>query len=230
VYASKSIADLPLVAGHPALDLVNTVEPRLPVAERHDHLAAPADLLTWAQRADVIDAGEAAAVQALWGSSPATAVRALAAARETREALAAVLTGLVSTDVRAADTGLELEFLQRGWAGAAARAALVADRDGGAGEPAQAAARLVIGPAPATMITDRVCWLAVELLRDLDVGRLGCCPVQYDGCGWFFIDRSRNHSRRWCTMEACGSQEKARRLTARRRQVRATGISNEAGS
>lgn len=32
-----------------------------------------------------------------------------------------------------------------------------------------------------------------------------------DDCGWLFLDTSRNHSRRWCDMSACGNRQKAKR-------------------
>lgn len=32
-----------------------------------------------------------------------------------------------------------------------------------------------------------------------------------DRCGWFFIDSSRGHRRRWCSMKTCGNQAKAAR-------------------
>jgi predicted RNA-binding Zn ribbon-like protein len=34
-------------------------------------------------------------------------------------------------------------------------------------------------------------------------------------CRWLFLDRSRNHSRRWCDMKSCGNRQKARRFHAR---------------
>ncbi|UCH15059.1 MAG: CGNR zinc finger domain-containing protein [Bacteroidales bacterium] len=30
-------------------------------------------------------------------------------------------------------------------------------------------------------------------------------------CGWLFLDRSKNKSRKWCSMEACGSSEKSKK-------------------
>jgi len=36
-------------------------------------------------------------------------------------------------------------------------------------------------------------------------------------CGWLFIDRSKNGSRRWCASEECGNRERARRHRARQR-------------
>ena len=36
-------------------------------------------------------------------------------------------------------------------------------------------------------------------------------------CGWFFLDTSRNHSRRWCNMQSCGNRNKVRRFYRRQR-------------
>lgn len=38
--------------------------------------------------------------------------------------------------------------------------------------------------------------------------RLKACPGRR--CGWVFYDQSRNQSARWCVMQICGAQEKAR--------------------
>ena len=37
-----------------------------------------------------------------------------------------------------------------------------------------------------------------------------------DQCGWVFLDRSRNHARRWCDMQVCGNNQKARRFYRRK--------------
>ena len=34
-------------------------------------------------------------------------------------------------------------------------------------------------------------------------------------CGWWFVDDTRNHSRRWCDMKLCGNREKVRRFRSR---------------
>jgi predicted RNA-binding Zn ribbon-like protein len=42
-----------------------------------------------------------------------------------------------------------------------------------------------------------------------------------DECGWFFLDTSRNRTRRWCSMKVCGNRNKVRRFyerTAARRK------------
>ena len=225
---APGVADLPLVSGHPALDLVNSVEPRLPVAGRHEHLAGPDDVLLWARRAGLVDAAESRAVAAAWAGSPAAGDRALAAVIQTREALSAVLTAVLPAAPGGLTlTGLtpDLEYLSVSWAAAASRGRLVADPGG------PAIARLSVGSSPALLIPDRVAHAAVDLLTQVDPAHLGSCPVDAGGCGWVFIDRSRNRSRRWCTMDACGAFAKARRLTERRRAARiATSNSPNEGS
>ena len=53
---------------------------------------------------------------------------------------------------------------------------------------------------------------AAGLLTSGDLDRLKLCA----GCYWVFLDASRNRSRRWCTMEVCGTDEKKRRYVAKR--------------
>src|SRR5699024_9796628 len=56
---------------------------------------------------------------------------------------------------------------------------------------------------------------AAELLQSSDLSRLKAC-LPPEGCGWLFIDRSRNGSRSWCSMKTCGNLAKQRRHRARR--------------
>jgi predicted RNA-binding Zn ribbon-like protein len=50
---------------------------------------------------------------------------------------------------------------------------------------------------------------AAELLASERVRRVRECANA--DCTWLFVDESRNHSRRWCDMRACGNRLKARR-------------------
>ncbi len=56
---------------------------------------------------------------------------------------------------------------------------------------------------------------AADLLTSPDLERVRQCP----NCGWLFVDTSRNHSRRWCSMDFCGSQVKSRRQYERRKSA-----------
>ncbi|GAA1534293.1 CGNR zinc finger domain-containing protein [Kribbella lupini] len=54
---------------------------------------------------------------------------------------------------------------------------------------------------------------AWRLLEGEDLSRLRQC--QDDGCGWLFLDRSKNGSRRWCSSADCGNRARAKRHYAR---------------
>jgi predicted RNA-binding Zn ribbon-like protein len=125
---------------------------------------------------------------------------------------------LPATAGYALDAGPALEHLSLRWASAAARSILAP------GQRPDRAARLVVGTGHALLIPDLLAHAAVDLLLNADLGRLRVCPVEEGGCGWLFLDHSRNGSRRWCAMADCGSQAKARRLTERRRVARATSV------
>ncbi|WP_350278706.1 CGNR zinc finger domain-containing protein [Kribbella sp. HUAS MG21] len=51
-----------------------------------------------------------------------------------------------------------------------------------------------------------------ELLTGPRAGRIKRCA----GCPWLFLDQSKNGSRRWCSMEICGTNEKMRLYVSRR--------------
>jgi predicted RNA-binding Zn ribbon-like protein len=55
---------------------------------------------------------------------------------------------------------------------------------------------------------------AGELLTSPKVTRVRQCEDDR-GCGYLFIDQTKNHSRRWCSMESCGNRAKARRHYSR---------------
>ena len=63
-----------------------------------------------------------------------------------------------------------------------------------------------------------VTWSAATLLTSREVNRLGICADDR-GCGWLYIDLSRNHSRRWCDMNDCGNRNKVRRYYARHKET-----------
>ncbi|MCW6512907.1 CGNR zinc finger domain-containing protein [Lichenifustis flavocetrariae] len=59
-----------------------------------------------------------------------------------------------------------------------------------------------------------ILWSLTTLLASTDASRIGNC--QANGCGWFFVDESPNHSRLWCS-DGCGNRERVRRSYAKRR-------------
>ena len=53
-----------------------------------------------------------------------------------------------------------------------------------------------------------VVWSAAELMTSHDLHYLRECASE--DCEWLFLDTSKNHSRRWCSMKECGNRSKAR--------------------
>ncbi|GAB3945893.1 CGNR zinc finger domain-containing protein [Kribbella albertanoniae] len=58
-------------------------------------------------------------------------------------------------------------------------------------------------------LVDELVLAAGRLLEREDLSRLREC--QDDGCGWLFLDRSKNGSRRWCSSGDCGNRARAKR-------------------
>ncbi len=68
---------------------------------------------------------------------------------------------------------------------------------------------------------ERISWLVVRSAADLLISdklhNVRACAAE--DCRWLFLDISKNHSRRWCDMETCGNQAKARRHYSRKKSV-----------
>ena len=58
---------------------------------------------------------------------------------------------------------------------------------------------------------------AADLLTSERLDDVRACAA--DDCRWLFLDTSKNHSRRWCDMQTCGNQAKARRHYSRKKKT-----------
>jgi len=56
---------------------------------------------------------------------------------------------------------------------------------------------------------------AAELLIGEQVGYVRQCASE--SCSWLFLDKTKNHRRRWCDMKSCGNRDKARRYYQRQK-------------
>jgi predicted RNA-binding Zn ribbon-like protein len=123
------------------------------------------------------------------------------------------------TDVLADAAAWPAWLAERGLApGENARAVRTALR-AAVGDPHDAAAEVTAavrvevpaGGAPRLAAGDVVGAVLAAAARLAVLGRwerVKICPA--DDCRWAFYDRSRNHSRTWCSMQVCGNREKAR--------------------
>ena len=53
---------------------------------------------------------------------------------------------------------------------------------------------------------------AYDLLRSDDLHKVKEC----ENCGWLFLDRSKNKTKKWCNMQTCGSSVKSRKYYSKR--------------
>src|SRR5579862_456551 len=56
---------------------------------------------------------------------------------------------------------------------------------------------------------------AAELLTSEDLAKVRQCASET--CAWVFLDKTKNHRRRWCDMKTCGNRDKARRYYQRQK-------------
>jgi predicted RNA-binding Zn ribbon-like protein len=66
---------------------------------------------------------------------------------------------------------------------------------------------------------DAILWpiarAAADLLVSSDLALIRACSSPT--CQWLFLDTSKNHHRRWCSMKQCGNRAKARKFYAKKK-------------
>lgn len=200
----STIAQMDLVGGAACIDFVNTaLEHDLPVERLHTY----DDLLVLIQRLSLLDEDIVVALKRLSNADSEQAEQALLKARQVREAIRNVVAALA---------GRQLPQL--------ANQALAAFN----GHTQEALCKrefkplnnqLAIGWGALGKDLMQAVWVfslsAYELLTSQDQTLLKQCG----GCGWFFLDQTKNHRRKWCAMQGCGTNQKARRYYQRKKQT-----------
>jgi predicted RNA-binding Zn ribbon-like protein len=193
-------ADVKLHGGAPPLDLVNTVLWR-GTDRVQDVLVDYEALLIWARRAGALSAADAGELTRLAAEHPRLAARAHSRVISVRDSLHRLFIAFGEGGRPAAE---DLELL---------KATLVRSLD--AATPVEARGALTWTWDAQDL--ERPLWPLVQdahgLLTSEAVTRVRRCAA--DECGWLFLDHSKNRSRRWCSMEGCGSRAKMRRHYAR---------------
>lgn len=217
--------DLPFkyVGGDPCLDLVNTVDWTRQGLEK-DRLSDYARLTRWAEGAGLVSRREAERLRREGAARPREAQAAYEAARWHRQVLQRLFASIAAGERPGAPledfNDLLAEALQR------LRISPISKTSRGAKAPGTARARSAQSPVEwewhgreddLESILWPVVWSAAHLLTSREARRVRVC-VGTD-CGWIYVDRSRNRLRRWCEMETCGTLEKSRRRSERRRGI-----------
>lgn len=192
-----------LLGGDAALDFVNTVrdwnaEPLL------DYLSDFDDALRFGTAAGLLAPRETPRLRDRDGSGK----RELKRLKELRLLLKRIFESCLAGEPPRRE---DLQMLSASFAEVARSTQFVAR----AGRSRLMSVRRKVAPEAAghALLRFRVIEAAVALLVSNSMLRLKSCPT----CGWFFVDVSKNGSRRWCSMRACGSVAKARRYYRRKK-------------
>jgi predicted RNA-binding Zn ribbon-like protein len=201
----RSAQTIELIGGELCLDFTNTVSTRKQGLSR-EYLASYRELVAWSRHARALGDEEAEILLREASQYPAQAAAALERAIVLRETLYRVFSAIAHNR--------RPEVVDLATVNDALREAL---------------SRLWVVPAPDGFVwtwvardveLDRVLWpvarSAAQLLTSGQLARVRECDR--DGCDWLFVDTSKNHSRRWCSMAMCGSRVKARRYYRRKKE------------
>ena len=204
-----------LIGGHVALDLVNTVSWRLDASRLRDNLVDYAALIGWCRHAGQLDPGAARRLLAAAPGHPRLTQQTVHDVRALREHSHTLLASLADDGEppRAVVTppGLRALLLD-----AIAHSEL-------AGPPM----RWQLTPDRQSDVPRMLALQVLDLLQSPQLPLLRRCHGP--GCGWLFLDRTRSHTRRWCSTGDCGNRARARRHYTRHRDqlTQPDGAGNE---
>jgi predicted RNA-binding Zn ribbon-like protein len=190
-----------LVAAHPSLELLNTISDWT-AAEPRDYLPELAEAFRLGTILGLLTPAEARRLSML---PPGTELRRL---KELRSRLQRIVRSLIDGKAPARE---DLDALARDTADAARDVELRMSGD-------RLERVIPVDKAGVATLRWRLVETAITLLASDELARVGACPT----CGWFFLDTTKNRSRRWCSMAMCGSVSKARRYYWRTRRPAAS--------
>lgn len=181
--------------GRLCLDYVNTVDAWSRPPTRND-LPDYAALLAWARQLRALPDPLLGALQGESALHPAQAARVHRHALELRSLLWRIFSRTAEGRLIAPDDVREFDA----WSRRARERELLRPGQPWAFELAPDKADLA-APLLAVVVS------ALQLLTSVELSRVKSCPGPI-GCGWLFLDLSKNRSRRWCSMQHCGTRAK----------------------
>jgi predicted RNA-binding Zn ribbon-like protein len=195
------ISELRLVGGNLALDFANTAEGTSDGEIEREHLLGYQDLVFWGCHVGLLSREDGERLLRQGRDRPAEAEAVFAHALEFRGHLQELFQAVAEGDEPPSES---VEALRRFECEAISRAVFAPRGNGFRWKWAP-------GDELAGMLWP-VAHSATELLVSGPLERVKGCA----GCNWLFVDESKNRSRRWCSMEECGTHAKMRRDIARR--------------
>jgi len=190
-----------LVGGHVVLDFINTVHDWT-VSETCDYLTEFADAIRFGEAVGLLTRSDNLRFRRR------TSHIELVRLRELRALLQRIFQLRLSGQP---PRNSDLRKLSSGIAEAARATRLIAATRTHRSRQVPLIREITTGNARDALLRLRIVEAAVALLVSDAMLRVKSCPA----CGWFFLDVSKNQSRRWCSMDTCGAVAKARRYYRR---------------
>jgi predicted RNA-binding Zn ribbon-like protein len=199
-----------LVAGNVCLDFINTLDDR-PSTQPKELLTNYYELARFGEDTGILTAEQLDFLFERVHLMTDEAEDALRRAKNLREALYAVFSALMN---RQTVPVIAMHTLNAYIQDAALHSRLVQS------EIVQSEGRLEWRFDDLTSTLDAMLWpisrAAADLLASSDLALVRACSSPT--CQWFFLDTSKNHHRRWCSMQQCGNRAKVRKFYARKRE------------
>jgi predicted RNA-binding Zn ribbon-like protein len=190
-----------LVGGHPALDFINTVHDWT-VSEPHDYLIEFADAIRFGEAVDLLTRADNLRLRMRMPHIELTRLR------ELRALLKRIFQMRLSGE---APRNTDLGKLSADLVEAARATRLIAATRTHRSHQVSVIREITAENAGDALLRLRIVEAAVALLVSNEMLKVKSCPA----CGWYFLDVSKNRSRRWCSMDTCGAVAKARRYYRR---------------
>ncbi len=194
-----------LIGGVLCLDFANTLNGHGKTSG-HEYLKDYSDLVVWSRKAGILTGPDARSLIRETARKPDKAAAAFKRAIVVRETIYRVFSAIAHG---ATPKDNDLAALNETRAEALAHSQLVRTATG-----------FILDWTDKTALR-RMLWpmalSAAELLTSDNTGRIRQCAGE--GCDWLFLDTSRNHLRRWCSMDECGNRAKSRRFFERQRRL-----------
>ena len=203
----RTAGNLELLGGDISLDFANTVSTRNP-PRSHNYLSSYSELIKWGLHAKVINAKLAERLKKKATKNPDQAKKALLRAIQLREMIYRIFSSIAF-----GEEVMEEDFAQLNSAYKSVVSRQVITR--------RKKLYILYWETEEDSL-DRIWWpiiiSAVELLISPKRARIRRC-ARREACDWLFVDQSKNGSRRWCSMNLCGSRAKAHRYYHRMKGI-----------
>jgi predicted RNA-binding Zn ribbon-like protein len=195
-----------LIGGALCLDFANTLYGH-GESPLHEYLHDYRDLMLWSRHAGILETQKARLLLQEADQNAAGAEAVFRRAIVLRERLYCIFANIAQARAPTTDA---LDQIHAAWKEDLSHSRLIYTSNG-----------FRLGWQEATAL-DCILWRitdsAIQLLTSDELGRVKQCS----GCDWLFVDRSRNHLRRWCSMDQCGNRSKMRRRYQRQKAQKPT--------